>query len=69
MQSFSLGEALMLKNLPEKWQVMWGSNTDVAFVCQGETRCSIIGDFVYCLNFVYMTGLTPRCRSGRGTDR
>lgn len=39
MQSVSRGETLMLKNLAENWQVKWGSGTDVAFVCQGETRC------------------------------
>lgn len=38
-------------------------------VCQGETRRSIMGDFVYCLNLVCLTGLTPSCRAGGWTDR
>lgn len=59
----------MLENLPENWQVTWGSSTDVVFVCQGETRCSIMRDFVYCLNFVYTTVLTPTCRAGKLIDR
>lgn len=48
----------MLKNLPENCQATWGSSTDVAFVC--ETRCSIMGDFVYLLEFcVYGWAINP----------
>lgn len=57
----------MLKNLAGSWQVKWESSRDVAFACQGEMRCWIMGGFACSLNSVYTTRLTPTCR--RWIDR